>query len=75
MDVVNTKTIKCRFCGWQTLRFRRLKSGRLRGPENAYAELLRHIEYAHKDQWQEIESYLESLYSEVETIENLPRFD
>ena len=67
--------VKCRFCDWTTLRFRRWKGGkRTSGPEVAYQRLLDHIEWEHPVEWKEVSRYLDTLWEEAEEVESLPTF-
>jgi hypothetical protein len=43
--------IRCAFCGWKALKFRKLKSGKTRGPDAAFQMLFNHAAAHHPEQF------------------------
>jgi len=67
--------LKCRFCDFETPRFRKLKGSKsITGPEAAFGRLLGHIEREHRAEWPEIERQLEEIAADCEVREALPSF-
>ncbi len=53
-----TKMIKCRFCEWKTLAWRRSKKGKVK---SGYLRLLSHVFYEHRREYDCVQECLEGL--------------
>ena len=55
--------LKCRFCGWSCLKWKRNKKGKLIStPETAFQKLKHHIEFRHPEELEKVRKLEEEFY-------------
>ena len=57
--------IKCKFCGWSTVKGYTRKDGKFSGVEKAHDRLLCHVEEFHRSEYEQVQEGLESLDREI----------